>query len=124
MKYFTILSVFTSAIYGSALFHHHIHSTTYFTKNITGLSNYLKKYAYGNTVTRDLWDCLQESWDEDDSSSGLSVQQIMDTWTRQKGFPLVTVTKRSPGNFVLTQERFLADAEKSSTAVEECPSPT
>ena len=33
---------------------------------------------------------------------------VMDTWTRQMGFPVVTITKEG-NNFELTQQHFLAD---------------
>ena len=36
---------------------------------------------------------------------------IMDTWTRQMGFPVVTVKRRSKGVYVLKQERFLLNPE-------------
>lgn len=50
-----------------------------------GLANYMKKHAYGNTETFDLW----KAWEE---SSGMPVQEMMASWTEQMGFPLVTVT--------------------------------
>ena len=50
----------------------------------TGLANYMKKFAYGNTETVDLWG----AWEE---SSGMPVKEMMASWTEQMGFPLVTV---------------------------------
>jgi puromycin-sensitive aminopeptidase len=50
----------------------------------TGLGNYMKKFAYGNTETVDLWG----AWEE---SSGMPVKEMMATWTEQMGFPLVKV---------------------------------
>ena len=41
------------------------------------------------------------------SSENLNVTSIMDTWTRQKGFPVVVLQKLSNGHYVATQERFL-----------------
>ncbi len=37
----------------------------------------------------------------------------MNTWTRQKGFPVVTLKKSSAG-YTLSQERFLADPDAKS----------
>jgi hypothetical protein len=42
----------------------------------SGLGAYMKKHAYGNTETYDLW----KAWEE---SSGLPVQEMMASWTEQ-----------------------------------------
>ena len=49
-----------------------------------GVRLYLKRHAYANTVTTDLWDAIEEA-------SGKPVRQIMDTWILQGGHPLITV---------------------------------
>jgi puromycin-sensitive aminopeptidase len=49
-----------------------------------GVRIYLKRHAYANTVTTDLWDAIEEA-------SGKPVRQIMDTWILQGGHPLITV---------------------------------
>jgi puromycin-sensitive aminopeptidase len=51
----------------------------------TGLANYMKQYAYGNTTTVDLWNAWAAV------SNGLPVQEMMASWTEQMGFPLVKV---------------------------------
>ena len=48
---------------------------------------YLKKHEYKNTFTEDLWAALGEA-------SGKPVQEIMSTWTKQMGFPVLKVGKR------------------------------
>jgi len=48
-----------------------------------GISSYLKKHSYANTVTTDLWDALEEV-------SGQPVRDLMNTWILQGGHPLVT----------------------------------
>ena len=48
------------------------------------------------------------------SSENLNVTSIMDTWTRQKGFPVLKLQKLSNGHYVATQERFLASQNDSS----------
>ena len=48
-----------------------------------GIRRYLKKHAYSNTVTTDLWDALEEA-------SNQPVRDIMNTWILQGGHPLVT----------------------------------
>jgi puromycin-sensitive aminopeptidase len=67
-----------------------------------GLNIYLNKHQYSNTITEDLWAALQES-------SGKPVPQMMDTWTKQMGYPVITVRDTdTPGKFHLVQTRFLA----------------
>ncbi|GMF63997.1 unnamed protein product [[Candida] boidinii] len=51
---------------------------------VKGVSNYLKKHKYGNTVTSDLWEALSET-------SGKDVVKVMDIWTKKVGFPVISV---------------------------------
>lgn len=67
----------------------------------TGLQIYLQRHAYNNATTEDLWRALSEA-------SGQSVGEIMETWTKQAGYPLVKVSSGLAGTMVVTQERFLA----------------
>jgi puromycin-sensitive aminopeptidase len=73
-----------------------------------GLRVYLKRHAYGNTDTIDLWKALEEV-------SKKPVQEFMGAWTGQSGFPIVRADIREDGE-TLTQERFClnpaADKEK------------
>ena len=50
-----------------------------------GLRHYLKRHAYANASTEDLWKALEEV-------SGKPVGKIMANWTSKPGHPLVTVT--------------------------------
>lgn len=70
-----------------------------------GISSYLKRFAYKNAETPDLLDFLQEA-----VGKKINVAAIMDTWTRQMGFPVVDVA-RSKNTFTLTQKRFLSNPE-------------
>ncbi|KAG8193296.1 hypothetical protein JTE90_003783 [Oedothorax gibbosus] len=54
-----------------------------------GLSTYLNKYRFKNARTEDLWDAFTQVAM---TTSHLNVAKILDTWTRQKGYPLITVT--------------------------------
>lgn len=47
-----------------------------------GIRLYLNRHAYDNTCTEDLWAALSEV-------SGQDVASIMDTWTKQPGYPVV-----------------------------------
>lgn len=104
-----------------------------------GIIRYLKKYSYQNTVNSHLWEsltdiCSADVLDERQtkhkefcsksklqsgtskwfSGDELDVRAIMDTWTLQEGFPLVTVEVR--GREVrLSQERYLKTDDPSLT---------
>lgn len=66
---------------------------------LKGVSIYLKKHLYGNTVTKDLWQGISES-------TGVDVPRIMDNWISKIGFPVITVTEGENGIHV-RQDRFL-----------------
>lgn len=70
-----------------------------------GLNAYLKKYSYSNAQTDDLWQSLE-------SASDKPVSLVMPTWTRQTGYPILTVEQeRKPDErlLVFSQQRFTAD---------------
>jgi puromycin-sensitive aminopeptidase len=71
-----------------------------------GLANYMKKFAYSNTETLDLW----QAWEE---VSSMPVTEMMASWTEQMGFPLVRVLKENwtaeSVTFELDQQWFLSD---------------
>lgn len=72
------------------------------------ISAYLQKYAFQNAETKDLFKVLQDS-----VGNKLNVTDIMDTWIRQEGYPVINV-KKSGNKFVLTQKRFLDDQDAKS----------
>ncbi|CAL1297547.1 unnamed protein product [Larinioides sclopetarius] len=76
-----------------------------------GLSNYLKKYAYKNAETKDLWAELDQA-----TSLNVSVSGLMDTWTRQMGFPFVELT-REGSNLTATQHWFSRNVNQSLAEV-------
>jgi len=71
-----------------------------------GLAAYMKKYAYGNTSTTDLWN----AWEE---SSGIPVGEMMASWTEQMGFPVLRVVGEEwevdKVRLTLEQSWFLSD---------------
>ena len=70
-----------------------------------GMNLYLKRYSYANAETNDLWAALEET-------SSKPVRDVMSTWTKQQGFPIVRVEQsRNGADVVLTfrQKRFLAN---------------
>jgi puromycin-sensitive aminopeptidase len=56
-----------------------------------GVRRYLRRHAYANTVTSDLWDALEEA-------SGEPVRSMMDSWILQGGHPLVSSSSSSGGS--------------------------
>src|SRR5918996_892760 len=71
-----------------------------------GLVHYLSTHQYGNARTEDLWSALAQI-------SGKPVKAIMDTWTKQPGYPFLEVQEKAPENshpvLSLTQRRFFLD---------------
>lgn len=74
-----------------------------------GLRVYLKKHAYSNTDTVDLWAALEEV-------SKKPVKKFMGSWTSQSGYPIVHADI-SDSAIKLSQERFYLNpnAKKEST---------
>jgi len=48
------------------------------------MHEYLTQHQYSNTFTEDLWRSLSEA-------SGKPIENIMNTWTKQMGFPVLKV---------------------------------
>ena len=66
-----------------------------------GVRLYLTRHHFGNATTADL--C--EAWDE---VSDIDVSALMQTWTRQTGFPVLLASKGTHGTAAISQHRFLA----------------
>ncbi|KAK7164435.1 hypothetical protein R3I94_002978 [Phoxinus phoxinus] len=105
-----------------------------------GIVRYLKRYSYQNTVNSNLWESLTNVCDSDGLDEGrlkgeescrrsgsqsgsskwhsedeLDVKAMMETWTLQEGFPLITVEVK--GREVrLSQERYLKSDDTSQTS--------
>lgn len=76
-----------------------------------GITNYLHGNAFGNANQDNLWQFLTEAALEDGAFlEGNSIKDIMDTWTLQTGYPLVTAS-RSGNSVTLSQARFLISPE-------------
>jgi aminopeptidase N len=71
-----------------------------------GIRAYMKKHAYGNTVTSDLWSAVE-------SAGATGLMTIAKDFTTQPGIPLVTVTNAQCSNgattLSLTQSSFSRD---------------
>ncbi|GLT85576.1 hypothetical protein SLE2022_037630 [Rubroshorea leprosula] len=64
------------------------------------LASYIKKHAYSNAKTEDLWAALEEG-------SGEPVKKLMNSWTKQKGYPVVSV-KAKDQKLKFEQSQFLS----------------
>jgi len=69
-----------------------------------GLHNYLLKHKYSNAKGEDLWDSLA-------SVSRKPVRQMMNSWVRQVGYPLIEATVND-SKIKLEQKRFLLENGK------------
>ena len=78
-----------------------------------GLKSYMQAFRYGNARTHDLWQCLE-------AASGKKVGDIASDWTRQQGFPLLTLERIGPSHngrcrIVLRQEWYQGDGAPVAT---------
>ncbi|XP_043210450.1 aminopeptidase N-like [Amphibalanus amphitrite] len=81
------------------------------------LTNYLTAMQYRAATQDDLWRFLTEQAHRDGTlPDDVTVKQVMDTWTLQMGFPLVTVVRNyGKRSAQMTQNRFLFGAADNST---------
>lgn len=79
-----------------------------------GLKKFLKKFEYANAAQDDLWNVMTEQAHNDGVlSENTTIKEIMDPWTLQPGYPVVTLT-RDGNNVVITQERFMLPRKLSN----------
>jgi len=71
-----------------------------------GVRLYLRRHAYANTVTEDLWKSLADA-------SGEPVGQIMDGWIHQGGYPSVAAAPTDHGLRV-SQRHFTLDPDQAA----------
>ena len=73
-----------------------------------GINSYLKQHEYANATAEDFWDAQTKT-------SGKPVDQIMPTWVKQPGLPIVNVKSQCSGNsttVTLSQQRYFTDRMK------------
>lgn len=72
-----------------------------------GLHNYLEKFAYDNAVQDDLWSAMTIKGHKDKVlDERFTVKQIMDSWTSEANYPVVTVTRKNGDSITLSQQRY------------------
>jgi aminopeptidase N len=73
-----------------------------------GVNAYLKQHQYANATAEDFWDAQTKT-------SHKPVDQVMPTWVKQPGTPVVNVKAQCSGNstsVMLSQQRYFADRVK------------
>lgn len=66
---------------------------------LKGVSIYLKKHLFANSVTKDLWEGIG-------AATGIDISKMMDNWVKTVGYPVVKVTETREGVHI-RQDRFL-----------------
>lgn len=71
------------------------------------INRYLNRHQFQTTTPDDLWRAFDEAINETKALGdlGVSMKEIMDSWTNEPGYPVVIAT-REKGTVTLTQERF------------------
>ncbi|KAL5490410.1 APE2 [Sanghuangporus weigelae] len=83
---------------------------------LKGVSIYLKKHLFANSVSKDLWEGIGEA-------AGKDIVGMMDNWVSKMGFPLLTVTEKD-GSIHVRQDRFLETgpaADKDNQTIWQIP---
>lgn len=80
-----------------------------------GLNDYLSTYKYMNADTKELWNVFSRN-----TNQSLEIKTIMDTWTNQMGFPLITII-REDNEVIAIQERFLLTTEGMNSSTRLLP---
>lgn len=78
-----------------------------------GMNLYLTRHQYKNTQTEDLWTALSES-------SSKPVTEVMSTWIKQMGFPVISISSEQKGSkrvLQLSQTKFTANGVDSDEDV-------
>jgi aminopeptidase N len=77
-----------------------------------GMRIYVARHQYANAGTTDLWAALSEA-------SGEDVRGLMECWTSQTGYPILSVASKDDGSsVVVSQRRYLASGPDSLTPEE------
>ena len=80
-----------------------------------GVASYIKQHAYGNSTAEDFWSALAAASDK-------PVDQIMPTFVKQAGLPMISVTSACEGNqtkVTLAQQRYFFDRSRMDAGNDE-----
>lgn len=61
-----------------------------------GINDYVEKFKYSNSKFGDLWMAFTDAANtvQPHLLPDISIREIMISWTNQKGYPLITVTRK------------------------------
>uniref|UniRef100_A0A8C2C3J8 Aminopeptidase n=1 Tax=Cyprinus carpio TaxID=7962 RepID=A0A8C2C3J8_CYPCA len=76
-----------------------------------GLNDYLMTHMYGNAARDDLWNKFSEAMQRE--GKDINITQVMDRWTLQMGYPVVTISKNDSldNSVTISQEHFIYDTD-------------
>uniref|UniRef100_A0A1Q3FGJ4 Aminopeptidase N n=2 Tax=Culex tarsalis TaxID=7177 RepID=A0A1Q3FGJ4_CULTA len=85
----------------------------------TGLRLYLQARQYKGANAEHLYEGLQAAIEgKDILPAGMTIKQIMDSWTTEKGYPVLSVRRSyDSGDVIISQERFISDRKVPNTNV-------
>jgi len=76
--------------------------------------SYVKKFQYRNAEMSQLWETFDQA-----TGSPYHISDVMDTWTRQMGFPVVIVRHMTGSTeYLLNQTRFLINPDDQYDAAD------
>ncbi|XP_023696332.1 thyrotropin-releasing hormone-degrading ectoenzyme-like isoform X2 [Paramormyrops kingsleyae] len=79
------------------------------------LNDYLRTHMYGNAGRDDLWNKFSEAMQKE--GKHINIKEVMDGWTLQMGYPVVTISRNESldHSVTISQEHFLyhADAKRA-----------
>uniref|UniRef100_A0A8C1PHQ6 Aminopeptidase n=1 Tax=Cyprinus carpio TaxID=7962 RepID=A0A8C1PHQ6_CYPCA len=75
------------------------------------LQDYLMTHMYGNAARDDLWNKFSEAMQRE--GKDINITQVMDRWTLQMGYPVVTISKNDSldNSVTISQEHFIYDTD-------------
>lgn len=80
------------------------------------LQDYLKRYRYANAKTYQLWQSINEAVQKSSTEAvaKIDVELIMDTWTKQQGFPLITIEFNRVTNVITASQQRMKNVQDTS----------
>lgn len=81
-----------------------------------GIKIYLDNFRLKNTNQYDVWEAMEKAQSE--SFSRVDIAEVMDTWTNQIGYPVITINTSSGE---ATQKQFLFNASSESKSLWQIP---
>ncbi|XP_062863307.1 thyrotropin-releasing hormone-degrading ectoenzyme-like [Trichomycterus rosablanca] len=75
------------------------------------INDYLVTHMYGNAARDDLWNKFSEAMQR--NGKDINIKKVMDGWTLQMGYPVVTISKNESldNTVTISQEHFIYDTD-------------